>query len=579
MVIWTWVMTAAIAALVAPARAQPMPGAGGFGTESHGWVLLPASGRSGVQLFHIPPRGGGGGAGPGVVPDGAAPMVRVIERPPEAIAAWENRVYLAFPAEQPRPGQVQRRVLSLRATRTPLGDSWGYQDPRAARLDALAPIPGEAPLAGFVGSPRGPVALLSAESGFTLLVLSDVGWARLPLPETEGEPLSRAARLRLIGTEHGPGLLVGGERPGVWTAEWSVRRTVVPTPIDESADVDADTPVVPVPETVPDWPGADRPSWRWTPLALRGIPQGDGAAYWVQGRLVVTRWTRATGLAVWVADGAGAHRVAEIKDCPPVYAAAPLEGAGRLTVMWAMREAARRTAPRAGGAPILPEQRYHIAEVSVLTGRVLYAAPWTATSPISPKEFRGLVLVLVAVMALILLFVFRPRSVVPPVALPGGLALAEPSRRVAGAFIDLLPSLFLASQISGVPIADAFTLGALLGDSGAILLVGDALGIAWVHTTVCEWLFGRSLGKALSGCEVGRSAMVRDPLDGMLSPGFTRLSLVRAAMRNLIKWGLPPVALFGLGTPEHRHAGDAAAGAVVVVRYVPEASGDEPPDG
>jgi hypothetical protein len=47
---------------------------------------------------------------------------------------------------------------------------------------------------------------------------------------------------------------------------------------------------------------------------------------------------------------------------------------------------------------------------------------------------------------------------------------------------------------------------------------------------------------------------------------LVRPVLWRAAVRNLVRWALPPLALSGLSGMDHRHRGDTAAGTVVVVR-------------
>jgi hypothetical protein len=59
--------------------------------------------------------------------------------------------------------------------------------------------------------------------------------------------------------------------------------------------------------------------------------------------------------------------------------------------------------------------------------------------------------------------------------------------------------------------------------------------------------------------------------DGVLEPVLVKPSLWRAAVRNLVRWTLPPLAVAGLNGPDHRHRGDVAAGTVVVMPIEDEA--------
>ncbi|HZW09271.1 MAG TPA: hypothetical protein VFF69_05145, partial [Phycisphaerales bacterium] len=81
------------------------------------------------------------------------------------------------------------------------------------------------------------------------------------------------------------------------------------------------------------------------------------------------------------------------------------------------------------------------------------------------------------------------------------------------------------------------------------------------YGTACECLWGRTIGKALAGCEV-------------VSVGGRRLrvGLMQSAARNVFKWALAPWAALALGARGGRHRGDAAARAAVVVRIDEEVS-------
>src|SRR5690606_31387250 len=117
------------------------------------------------------------------------------------------------------------------------------------------------------------------------------------------------------------------------------------------------------------------------------------------------------------------------------------------------------------------------------------------------------------------------------------------------------------------------SVSAFVSDERALWTVLTLLGLGFVHCTLGEWLFGQSLGKALVGCEVV-SVGVSRKVDGSVLPVASRVLLWQAAVRNLIRWGLPPRAWGGPSSPARRHRGDRWARATVVIRVEPQ--DDEP---
>jgi hypothetical protein len=579
----------ALAAGWAPvARAQSLPGAGGFlvsasgggaGVESHGWAVVPEDRAPRSIVLHIPPRGVSAPGG-GVVPDGAIARAATIDQAPEQIAAWDATVYLAFPPQIARPGERRRRVLSVTASRAVLvgggGGAWEFD--AGERLNAAPSMPGTGPLLGFVGSPRGPVALLDETDwgGLTLLVLTKEEWRRVPLPGGEiadGPAPSLAPPPILVATPRGPALFIRDRsRPGVWIADLPEK------PVGGAASAEQARGAEPA-ELGP----TEGPSWTW--LAL---PFGEGAAasisgpvFQVRGRFVVADRSGPGSLTLWSAGGTGMLELARLDGLPTGYSVAPLEQTGRIVLVCPERVDAP-TPPGArlppggagvgGGGRESPAYEYHVREVSALTGQVLYAGKPTGTSPVSPAEFRILVLLLLGVTVAIMVFVLRPTG--PggsevPLVLPARAALAEPGRRIAAAVLDLAPAMLLASKLSGVPLGELWSAEGLLGGD-ALVLTLDSLGLAFVHTVLCEWLFRRSLGKVLAGCEAVQVVLRPAPPEGVLQPEAVRPALWRAVVRNLIKWGLAPVALPGLASPDRRHLGDRLSGMVVVVQTSPQ---------
>jgi len=68
---------------------------------------------------------------------------------------------------------------------------------------------------------------------------------------------------------------------------------------------------------------------------------------------------------------------------------------------------------------------------------------------------------------------------------------------------------------------------------------------------------------------------------GTRMPGSSRVGLRQALVRNLMKYAMPPVAVFGLSDANGRHRGDVLAGTAVVIRVDDEGhNGSEAdPDG
>ncbi|MFM9996572.1 MAG: RDD family protein [Phycisphaerales bacterium] len=554
----------AVLLVAAHAPAQDLRGAGGFivpggataaAAESHAWVVVPASGSTGFGVIHIPPRGG---AGPGgVVQDGRVETPARLVSAPERIAAWERTVYLAFPPEPTRPGERQRRVLTITASPSPMGGGWEFDT--AGRLNALASIPGDAPLLGFAGSPRGPVALIDDESSGrpTLLVFAGVEWRPVPLPDPAGAdaPPDGLPRAMLLALREGPGLLIRGQsHAGLWRARFAATANSAPL-------------------------STDAVTWSWEDLPLGGDSGGrgpipEGSVFELAGRLVFAERDGDSGtLNVWSVSDQDAREIARVPNAPPGFAIAPLDQSDRL-IVFGVTPAEGDAVPRPPGAsPANPRYDYTIIELSGSTGRVLYSGAPTSSPPLSPAEFRVLVLLLLGVTVVILVFVLRPTG--PggrgaPLVLPPRTMLAEPGRRIAAALIDVAPALLLASRVTGVPLGEAFSPAGALSVGDALALALDALAIAFAHTAAAEALFGRSLGKALVGCEVVRVVIARAGRDGELTAVARRPGVWRAAVRSLAKWTLAPAALAGIGGPERRHLGDTMTGTAVIVRLHPD---------
>lgn len=580
---------ALLLALVPCVRADgPRPAAGSFPittgagpnratTPGHAWAVLEVSDASvKAALLHLPPRAteGAAGAEMGTVRPGA-----YLTTAPERLAAWANEVWLVFPPETIRPGERMRRVSQTAAVRSAIGALW-VSSPEG-RLRPLPSLPGEGRLLGFVGSDDGPAALIepppegSAAPAPVLYVLHEREWEAVELPASLRDTfLTHPTSVHLVQLADGVGVL---NAPPEGEAElWVAAAADEKRRRGGEAGEPGETPAA-----------VSAPRVEWTRRVLAAstperraaapTPGGDVLAFGDQFVYAARGGDGAT--EVWAISPRGPVRIATLPEIGHPYALAPLYDTGRVAVLWS--EVVPN--PAGGGAegqqadPATVRRMHRIAEVSVMTGRVMYNGPARADSPVSIQDFQLLAMLLVGVMLVIVLFVLRPDAEREAFSLPRGLALAEPGRRIIAGLIDAAPAMVLAVDLTGARPADLFTLNGLLGEGDGVWAVAAALAIGFAHCTLAEWLFGRSLGKALTGCEVVAISTARAGEDGQITPVAGRLTLGKAAVRNFVRWAVPPLALEGLSNPGRRHRGDLLAGTAVVIRVDEAAEGPARP--
>lgn len=523
--------------------------------QSHAWIadrnLL-----GGVKILHLPPRGSEAGGRRGA-DDGAVGTLTILAQMPEAMAAEDARLYLVFPPPQTN-AKPMRQVLMFEARRGSFDGTWSGE-PSGSRLPVLPALPGDCRLQGFVGTPAGPVALIDRDGPDPmpveeLLLLSDDKWRSITLPPSlSSRPLDPAALqvgdtgLRLVGTSDGIRLIIlDAHNPGSWTARLSVPKG------GRSADSDS------------------RPlsaAWAWEPLSFEAAPQGtirpSGAIWQIGDQLVFDR-RNYEGVELWTVSSKGCERIAAAPRVGAPYGAVALDQTGRFALVW--------TELSVDGLRQIPEMR--VFEASVRTGQVLFDGAAAKLLPISSLDVKVLAVFLVCVMLAIVIFVLRPDRAREPLILPKGTALAEPARRAIAGGIDAVVAVLLASQVTRIDLAEALTFDSLIRGTHTVWLMLAAIGIGFVLSTIGEALFGRSIGKALSGCEVVVPRVTKGA-EGEVKVELQRVALWRAAVRNLVKWLIPPVAMSGVSSAEGRHRGDTAAGTVVIIRH----SLDAAPDG
>jgi uncharacterized RDD family membrane protein YckC len=498
--------------------------------------------RRAWSLIHIPPGGAEGGAASGHIR-----IAAWLRERPAAACYLGSRVYMAFHGRGDESPAAGWRVLTVAAVRGP-GAIW-RNDPEG-RFEALPPLPGGTELAGLAATPRGLVALLvTGERAdgppvpWRLLLARGSEWVDLmtgtgaPGPGTKGLP--PIADVVPLGVTSSPGgiVLLTASRDGTEHRLWTGR--FVAASSGSQAEPALEWTSVPclVDSALAD--GGPQHS-------LRLLPAGE--------RPLLVRWTSDRGLRLWrLGEGEAAH-LADLPDAPEQCGVGTVVESGTAIVIWPASREPYASLPR-------PED-FRVVAVSVPTGRVLRDGPGIGTPVVSARDLSVLAIMVVVAMAAILLSLLRTDGTGQPV-LPDGVRPAEGGRRAIAAGIDFAIGAVVSGWIHGVNPLSIVGLGPSRLPGGDILPLLTALGIAMVHCTILEWLAGRSIGKALTGCRVIR--VVRDsvPDGGGLSAARPRLW--QSAGRNLVKWGAPPVTVFAMSDRAGRHPGDLAVGTVVVV--------------
>jgi uncharacterized RDD family membrane protein YckC len=306
----------------------------------------------------------------------------------------------------------------------------------------------------------------------------------------------------------------------------------------------------------------------------------------VDGQLLALRHTPEPRLVITALRARESIELTTLPGIPRRYEAQAADGSGVLTLLWRPRTVEARpdrspgspppastpSSPRAGGDP-QSALGWRVIELSAFTGRVLDERTTKPSGPLSLPEFQLLAGLLVFIMIAVVLFILRsePAGAAP---LPRKTVLADPGRRLVAALLDFIPSVLLAAWITGEqPASFLNPLRFLSGESGFQPLV-LALGSACLHCTLGEWLSGASLGKSLARCMVisgQSSSRVRSGLTdeqgqsskpSILRP--LRIELWQAAVRNIIKWAMPPLAALCVVDSLRRHPGDLAAQTLVI---------------
>ncbi len=503
------------------------------GADGHGWFALPGeTGLTFPTLYHLPP-----GAEPGTVRGGP----RLVNFP-EAIASGGDRIVLVMPRERvdrarraseskqqeaqadAKPARLIRRVQSLRVVKTGTG-VWDYL-PRGREPVALPSLPGRGELRGVVRSDAALFALIQGaprdEGDFAdtaarediLLVLEEGGveWSSFPLPagwvvESPGAMVAGASRVVLLQNDNA----------------WQASSRAVARGVE----------------------GA------WSPVDLK--TDVEDASFATAGASIVAAHAEPERITLDLLREGTTTPLGVIDHAADQYAI--IGGGDLLTVIW-----------RGEG----DLTRLRATVISAVTGATLFDDYAKTNAVVTGREIQSLGLLVGALMLTILVFVLRPEEALGGVVvMPDDFAMASPFRRLVAVLLDLAPTLALAAVVFGVSgreLLDAAVLSDSSTTRGALALASAFL-LTGLHSTLGEWLFGRTMGKAICRC---RTISVRGE----------RAKLWQAALRTFVKLLFPPFVLFLFLDARRRHPGDLVAGTAVIQRRRPgygEDDEDAPP--
>lgn len=507
------------------------PGGGG-GQQSHAWVVLPdpnPKNEEAAMLAHVAPRSAGAG-GVGAADGVLFPAVR-LEKMAIGIAACDDRVFMFFEPEEGRDaGSLE--VLSVRALATPIAGMYAYE-PRG-RLEAHRSVRRMGGFVGSVGTSEGPLVVVREDPavGVDRLVISLLEggeWREVRSPD--GIDLGARVSVASVG---GQAWIVGRRGDGIWGV----------------------------------WVGKDLDSWEqqrsgatWGFRSLAGAPFEVGSARLAGvGALAVAAVREGAGLTLWSEVGSEWAKFGEHASVGDGWGLAGLEDVGRVVVIW--EDQAAGPGVESTGAHVGPVG-VKVWEVSAGTGLVLHDGEAARRGPLSTQDFRALVVLLVGATTAVLLFVVRVGEDGGVLSLPPGVSLAAAGRRVAASAFDVAIALAGVWVVTGATPPEVLDVLKLTPGGMGVMGLVDVVVFGFVGGTVCEGVFGRTIGKVVAGCEVL-------PVAGRETVDRRGLGLGRAAIRNAVKWALPPAALLGLFEPGGRHRGDVAGRTVVVERFEPE---------
>ncbi len=542
---------------VDPVYAAIRRGEGSVVGDGHGWLVIASSslGRQSTgpagsrMLLHLPPRtteGVGEAATAGL--EG---LVRVAEELPRfsaehlTTAWWRNVVYLG---DTDRAGGSVSVLWAMRS----VGSVYDYVP--KGRFEALASMPSDVRLVELAATRHGPVALVAEGTGeapgIRLMRLAGEKWTGIAAPWGMKEP---AGAIRILNWREGVAVAVLPQGNGLKgaTTDGRMQLWIGQFTSSEPSFISWEARSCELGEL------AGIESARVTLAFVEGQRPGDDA-------LIAAVFGVPAGCSLFeIHTGAGSGvssdpmRLASLADVPPTAAVIPMAAPGEsfgppgMIVLGWVDVGGETTRGGAFGG-------LQLREVSCTTGRVMYAGGARSGGMVNRRAFQSMAVVgLLAGVGAILLMA-RPKL---STSAPLRMDRAEPLRRLAAAAVDYAPSAMIIALLQGRSALVLLSPWTMLGGGGVSLgelnlaPLGAAIGLTILHAGICEWLWGRSVGKFLMGLRVVST--------GAGSAGGV-LGARQAVTRNLVRWIMPLLAVFAMLDEYGRHPGDLVAGTMVV---------------
>lgn len=415
-----------------------------------------------------------------------------------------------------------------------------------------------------------PPASADAVPAYRLITLHGGRWISSPLPPDFAAP--RHAVL-LMDTESGPPTILAevdadGSTPGelLWyspgvevePAKDTSDATDQPTNTDTSADTGADNSNA-----------RPAPGWLVDRVSVQSIPLGQWSATWVGRQVALTiehaRSDQSVSADVFWLHLSGADLVRRLTlptDGPAHWSAVPWREGVALVArpgpkLQQASDGQTEIKPIAGMIGLNLESGSIIDDSEADQGVVvLYEARPT------PIEDNANLLIQIGafVTAMVIMLLFYRRAPRPhQLDLPDQVVLAGYGRRLFAGVIDLLPGFWLAGQYFDISVTDTLLYWPGSGVAKALPAMRPGLmviGVTVLHTTVCEFIFARSIGKWATGLYVA-------DLAGRPAPPVP--SLVRALSR-LFDLFAPLMLVLVFISPGRQRLGDILARTLVVMR-------------
>jgi len=426
---------------------------------------------------------------------------------PIAMAAWEDRLWLVFGSK----GREMLDVASVRIVRHALQER--YHLVPHDRFELAPALPGTGEMVGFVGTARGPVALIVPPR------------ATRKQRDAATQPASMPSRLLHLRNQTWEDVALPEDFRGTH------RASIVATGKDGTRLVLIDPAARPADGAVR-YERAEDGTWSSGPA-----PTLDGERRWPR------RLVRVGEHAVALVPGAGPDvwDLAYLRREQQVRIAAFTQGTAEWNVFGLHDGPRIMTFTNRDGASL--------RKVDPSTGTVTDAVALEPPPFDTRTMLRGPVLFVIVLFALAMIVWLRPGSA-KPLELPAGMNLLPPSVRLWALLIDMIPGGIVAVLVTGCRPVELLGVPLVAIDPMPYMVMA---GITAGLSTGTEMMTGTSIGKRLLGARVigvaGR-------------PGAGRL-LLRNGIK-LIELMVPPLAIVVVMTPNLQGLHDLAARTVVV---------------